>query len=90
MIKRKICKECGAAIVRIDTVHGIRVCDADPVTYWRSSHPDTSILTPNGETIYCVLEGESEDAHGIGYTLHTCFEPMNDIPAVADTGGSHD
>jgi len=74
MIKRKICKECGVAIVRIDTVHGMRVCNADPVTYWLASHPNTSILTPNGETIYCVLKGELADAHGIGYTLHTCFQ----------------
>jgi len=68
------CKECGRGIKKIDTVNGRMVCNADPVTYWLSSHPNTSILTPNGETIYCVLKGKPEKAHGIGYTLHTCFQ----------------
>ena len=67
------CNECGVEIVKIGTVNGRMVCNADAVLYWRSRYPNTSILTPNGETIYCVLKGKPEKAHGIGYTLHTCF-----------------
>ena len=67
------CKQCDREIIRIDTYNGKMVCNADSVTYWLSSHPNTSVLTPNGETVYCVLKGKPEKAHGIGYTLHTCF-----------------
>ena len=68
------CKECGQEIIRIDTAGGKMVCNGDPVTYWYSNQPNASVLTPNGETVYCVLKGAPEKAHGIGYTLHTCFE----------------
>ena len=68
------CKECGREIIRIDTGNGRMVCNANPVAYWLSGNPNTSILTPNGETIYCVLKGKPEKAHGIGHTLHTCFQ----------------
>ena len=68
------CKECGADIVKIGTSNGRMVCNAHPVAYWRSSYPNTSILTPNGETIYCVLKGKLGKMYGLGYTLHTCFQ----------------
>ena len=68
------CKQCEREIIRIDTMHGEAICNAAPVSYWLSSHPNTSILTPNGKTVYCVLKGEPEKAHGIGYTMHTCFQ----------------
>ena len=68
------CTQCGREIVRIGTANGSMVCNADPVPYWLSGHPNASVLTPNGETIYCVLKEKPEKAHGIGYTLHTCFK----------------
>ena len=68
------CKHCKQEIVKINTAHGRSVCNADPVLYWRSGNPNASILTPNGETVYCVFKGKAEKAHGIGYTLHTCFQ----------------
>ena len=68
------CKECGQPVLKIMSAGTEMVCNGDPVTYWHSNQPNASILTPNGETIYCVLKGKPEKAHGIGYTLHTCFE----------------
>jgi len=68
------CKQCGKEIVRIDTMGVKMVCNAPPVHYRRNCNPNTSILTPNGKTVYCVLEGNPEKADGIGYTLHTCFQ----------------
>jgi len=69
----KKCKHCGAEIIKIDTPNGAVVCDADPTTYW-VNNPTTEIITPNGERIYCRLNGELEKAHGIGYLKHTCFQ----------------
>jgi hypothetical protein len=74
------CKHCGADIVRIATSNGNMVCNAAPVAYRRYGQPNTSVLTPNGETVYCRITGKSEKAHGIGHTLHTCFLP----PATGD------
>lgn len=68
------CKSCGEEIIRIDTMGGKIVCNAEPVTYYRSNHPDSEILTPNGETVYCKLSGPLSRAIGIGYTLHTCAD----------------
>ena len=68
------CKHCNAEIVRIDTNNGKIVCNVPAVLYWQSKQPDTSVLTPNGETIHCKLQGDIEKAHGIGYTLHTCIQ----------------
>ena len=72
--KVMICEHCNQEIVKIDTAYGQSVCNAPPVHYWLSGNPNTSILTPNGQTVYCVLKGKKEKAHGIGYTLHTCFQ----------------
>ena len=68
------CKQCEREIVKIDTAFGKMVCNAGPVLYWLSHNPNASILTPNGQTVYCVLKEKTEKAHGIGYTLHTCFQ----------------
>ena len=67
------CKHCGVEIVRIGTVNGRMICNAAPVGYWYSRNPNTSVLTKNGETVYCVLRGKPEKMRGIGYTLHTCY-----------------
>lgn len=68
------CKCCGNEIVRIKTCNGTVVCNADPVTYWIKGNPNTEILTPNGERVYCRLDGKLNDACGIGYTHHTCYQ----------------
>ena len=73
------CKECGQEIVKIETAGTKMVCNAPPVHYWLSNNPNASILTKNGETIYCVLKGKLEKAHGIGYTLHTCFQDQKEV-----------
>ena len=71
----KECVHCGREIIKIKTAGTQTViCNAGAVTYWLSKNPDASILTPNGETVYCTLSGTLESAHGIGYTLHTCYE----------------
>jgi len=67
------CKQCESEIVKIVTPYGKMVCNAAPVLYWLSGNPNAGILTPNGETVYCVLKGKPEKARGMGYTLHTCF-----------------
>ena len=69
-----VCKCCGKEIVKIDTVAGKVICNAEPVTYYRSNSPDTEILTPNGETVFSKLSGPLNKAIGIGYTRHTCGE----------------
>lgn len=66
------CKHCNKEIIKIKTAGGTSVCNAGAVMYWLAKNPDASILTPNGETIYCKLQGEPKNAHGIGYTPHTC------------------
>jgi hypothetical protein len=68
------CKQCNCEIIKIDTMHGNMVCNATAVLYWLSDNPNIGILTPNGETICCVLKGNPEKAHGIGYIMHTCFQ----------------
>ena len=73
-MKHRKCKECWADIVKVDTAYGKMVCNAPPIHYWLSRNPNAAVLTPNGETIYCVLKGKLDDAHGLGYTLHTCFQ----------------
>ena len=68
------CKQCNEYIIKIKTAGGTVVCNAGGVLYWLAKYPDASILKPNGETIFCTLQGDPETAHGIGYTLHTCYE----------------
>ncbi|MCL1995156.1 MAG: hypothetical protein FWG63_03030 [Defluviitaleaceae bacterium] len=63
-MKEEKCKECSKDIKKIR--------GAEPTLYWLSEYPTAIILTPNGETVYCKLQGELNDAHGIGLTLHTC------------------
>jgi len=63
----------------IDRVMKCKECGADPIAYWLSRNPNASVLTPNGETIYCVLKGNPEKAHGISYTLHTCIQVSKEV-----------
>lgn len=70
------CKHCGADIIRIVLGMGGKVvCNAAPVTYWAARDNDAvTIYTPNGERLYGNLTGDLNDAVGIGYRPHTCFE----------------
>lgn len=89
------CKHCGQEIVRVVTAQGPVVCNAPAVAYWLTDSPDTEILTPNGESIYCTLAGKPNEAHGIGYTKHTCFQitggpaPWQGMPG-SRLGRTHD
>lgn len=72
-----ICKACGAKIVFIKTAAGKSMpCDAAAVTYWKNSRGKDTIITPNGETVRCDIEGDPNKATGIGYIPHwaTCPE----------------
>lgn len=69
------CKSCGAEIVWIKTAAGKSMpCNAAAVTYWKNSRGKHTIITPNGETVRCDIEGDLNKATGIGYIPHwaTC------------------
>ena len=75
VIKVKQCVHCGRETIRINVAGtGTLVCDADAVLYWLSKNPNANIIKPNGERIVGTLRGALEAAHGIGYTLHKCYE----------------
>lgn len=69
------CSCCGAEIIRIQTMGGPVVCWASPVTYWpvQDEHA-RRLLTPNGETVYGNMTGDTQKAVGIGYLPHTCHQ----------------
>lgn len=69
------CLYCGAPIARIDSMHGFLICNEPERPYWLAN-PTTIIVTPNGEEIPARLTGDLHTAHGIGRTLHTCFEDI--------------
>jgi hypothetical protein len=69
------CKSCGATILWIGTVNGKKMpCDAEQVVYWQDPKGETTIITPNGETIRATLQTQRTPATGIGYIPHwvTC------------------
>lgn len=71
----KRCKSCGAEIIWIKMKSGKSMpCNAEPVTYWEDAKGDETVITPNGETIRCRLQGDPQEATGMGYISHfaTC------------------
>ena len=71
----KQCVHCGRETIGINVAGtGTLECDANAVTYWLSKDPEANVITPNGERIACALRGALETAHGIGHTLHKCYE----------------
>ena len=66
------CRYCKKEIIKIATYKDTLICDAEPLIYWLSRNPTTSVVTPNGETIKCVLNGDNQEAHGVGFALHSC------------------
>lgn len=76
-MKRGNCRGCGADIVWIQTTAGKSMpCDPEPVIYWAKKGASGKVVTPNGEVISCVFEGDINKATGIGYISHfsTCPE----------------
>ncbi len=65
-----MCKGGGAKIIWI----GKMPCDPRPVTYWAKPKAPGKVVTPNGELISCVFEGDLQKATGVGYVSHwaTC------------------
>lgn len=69
------CKGCGADIIWIQTLGGKSIpCDPQPVTYWEKAKAPGKVVTPHGEVLSCVFEGDPDKATGIGYISHwsTC------------------
>lgn len=69
------CKGCGRDIIWIKTGAGKSMpLDPEPVMYWEKSKAKGKVVTPNGELLSCVFEGDPEKATGIGYVSHwaTC------------------
>lgn len=74
-MNRGKCKGCGQPIVWIKTETGKNMpCDPDTVVYWAKAKAAGKVITPNGEVISCVFEGDLSKATGIGYISHyaTC------------------
>lgn len=69
------CKACGAAIIWTPLPSGKKMpCDSEAKTYWKNPQGKSRIVTRNGEVIRCDLEGDIQNATGIGWTPHwaTC------------------
>lgn len=69
------CKGCGAEIIWIGTAGGKSIpCDPAQVYYWERAKAKGKVVTPNGEVLSCVFEGDPQKATGIGYVSHwsTC------------------
>ena len=73
------CKGCGAEIIWIKTNTGKSMpCDPAMVTYWEKPKALGKVVTPNGEILSCVFEGELEKATGAGYISHFSTCPKAD------------
>lgn len=69
------CKKCGAPIIWIITPAGKAMpCDPRLTPYWAKDKAPGKVVTPNGEVVSCVFEGERDKASGMGYIAHfaTC------------------
>lgn len=69
------CKSCGAEIVWVEMPSGKAMpCDPAIIMYWASIKGRHTIITPNGETVRCELDGDLNNSTGVGYVPHwaTC------------------
>jgi len=69
------CKACGAQIRWIRTKSGKSMpCDPQPVPYWQRPKARGKVVTPWGDVVSCVFQGELREANGTGYVPHwaTC------------------
>jgi len=56
---------------------GPAICWASPITYWPVRDNEArELLTPNGSSVYGNLTGGLQDAVGIGYLPHTCYQML--------------
>lgn len=70
-MRRSTCKGCGKPIIWVPTPGGKAMpCDPEPLTYWERPKAPGKIVTPNGETLSCIFEGDLQNATGIGYRPH--------------------
>jgi hypothetical protein len=53
-------------------------CDAEQVVYWEKAKAQGKIVTPNGQVLSCVFEGELDKATGVGYIPHWSTCPYAD------------
>ncbi len=71
------CKHCGAEVIRIQTMGGPAICWASPTTYWPVRDNEArELMMRNGSSIYGNLTGELQDAVGVGYLPHTCYQML--------------
>lgn len=69
------CKGCGAEIVWVKTPGGKKMpCDPGLRPYWERKGASGKVVTPNGEVISCVFDGNPQTATGVGFVSHwsTC------------------
>lgn len=79
MARLYTCRSCGAPIIFIVSLHGRSIpCDAQQVVYWQKAGGSKKIVTPNGEVVSCELEGDPQEATGIGYVSHFATCPNAD------------
>ena len=74
------CKSCGASIVWIGMQSGKNMpCNAGQVTYWKDAKGKDTVITPNGETVKCILEPQRMPPSGVGFVPHwaTCPQASN-------------
>ena len=77
MARRGTCRGCGAEILWVKTAGGKSMpCDPGLTPYWEQPRAAGKVVTPNGEVISCVFEGEPAKTTGLGYVSHfsTCPE----------------
>ena len=53
-------------------------CDPEPVIYWQVPKAKGKVVTPNGEVLSCVFEGDLDDATSLGYVPHWATCPSAD------------
>ena len=75
-----ICQGCGAHILWVKTRSGKPMpCDPLIKTYWQQEKADGKVVTPGGDVVSCLFEGDPEEATGVGYISHfaTCPKSRN-------------
>ena len=69
------CKACGVDILFIRSQSGKPIpCNAEQTLYRECKGAKGKVVTPNGEVISCMFDGDPNKATGIGHIPHwaTC------------------
>lgn len=72
---RGVCSRCGRPIKWIRTQNRKQMpVDFEPVPYWENKNGKGVIITVNGGTMRCDLQGQPNRETGFGYMTHfaTC------------------